>query len=229
MPYAHAQSLSLTMYLRESWHRKNMSSCFAVGHCSLIEWLSPYSWAFEFQLGALMVVACCLQCDFDFSDSQFQLLPTKGLADRDNRLHLSLTEVLQCFPGQDIRAPSAVCVLSLAWVCTLPLCQSPFGCQLYLPYIAWVSWICQALFLRQVFLLAHAGRLQINFKATGWVPTLELISYFCQLYVKLCASCILILVDSLSLERVRICGTLLVTNIVSEMVCVPGSHWGNCS
>ena len=141
------------------------------------------------------------------------------LADRGNRLHLSLTEVLQCFPGQDIRAPSAVCVLSLAWVCALPLCQSP-SCQLYLPYIAWVSWICQALFLRQVFLLAHAGRLQINFKATGWVPTLELISYFCQLYVKLCASCILILVDSLSLERVRICGALLVTNIVSEMVCV---------
>lgn len=121
-----------------------------------------------------------------------------------------------------------LCAVTRLSLCAATLSVT-FCCQLYLPYIAWVSWICQALFLRQVFLLAHAGRLQINFKATGWVPTLELISYFCQLYVKLCASCILILVDSLSLERVRICGTLLVTNIVSEMVCVPGSHWGNCS
>ena len=163
-----------------------------------------------------MVVACCLQCDFDFSDSQFQLLPTKGLADRGNRLHL----LLRCFSASQAKISEhhrlSVCCHSLEFV------RCHFVSHLLLSAVFAIYCLSQLNLpsvVLKVFLLAHAGRLQINFKATGWVPTLELISYFCQLYVKLCASCILILVDSLSLERVRICGTLLVTNIVSEMVC----------
>ena len=100
---------------------------------------------------------------------QWQSVPIAShqkLPDRGNRLHLSLTEVLQCFPGQNIRSPSAVCALSL--------CQSTYVVSC-ICHIAWVSWICQALFLRRVFLLAHAGGLQMNFKATGWVPIPELI------------------------------------------------------
>lgn len=199
---------------------------FCCSHCSLIEWLPPYSWAFDFQLGALMVVACCIQCDFGFSGSQFQLLPTKGCK-------IEATDctslLLRCFSASQAKISEhhrlSVCCHSLEFV------RCHFVSHLLLSAVLAIYGLRQlnlpGAVLKTVGFASSCRSLADSLLEGNWLGPytwidLTLLSVVCQAVCQL----FLILIDSLSLELVRICGTLLVTNLVSEMVYVPGSHWG---